>query len=162
MEQDDILKSRTWILLIHQQWNTMYVSVQSVWRIQHTVVHRVHVISVFCVKKPMYKISKQLTMMLRYILKHSTTFQNKSFVWNILTMYIKRTVNSVKFQFVIIAENRKHKQTDIKAAYKERRQQHKDVIHNIRSDALFNRHVLLTGIKNVVITCHTESISQRC
>lgn len=119
LEQDDILKSRTRILLIHQQWNIMYVSVQSVWRIQHTVVHRVHVISVFCVKKPTYKISKQLTMMLRYILKHSTTFQNKSFVWNILTMYTKRTVNSVKFQFVIIAENRKHKQTDIKAAYKD-------------------------------------------
>lgn len=105
LEQDDILKSRTRILLIHQQWNIMYVSVQSVWRIQHTVVHRVHVISVFCVKKPTYKISKQLTMMLRYILKHSTTFQNKSFVWNILTMYIKRTVNSVKFQLIIIAEN---------------------------------------------------------
>ncbi|XP_052694834.1 uncharacterized protein LOC128173154, partial [Crassostrea angulata] len=49
-----------------------------------------------------------------------------------------------------------HEILDIQTAYKTKRQQHRGTIHTIRSDALFYRPVLLTGIKADVKTCHTE------
>ncbi|XP_052693651.1 uncharacterized protein LOC128171918 isoform X1 [Crassostrea angulata] len=52
--------------------------------------------------------------------------------------------------------HRKHTQIDVKTAYKTKRQQHRGTIHTIRSEALFYRPVLLTGIKADVKTCHTE------
>eukprot|EP00105_Crassostrea_gigas_P043440 XP_019927588.1 PREDICTED: uncharacterized protein LOC105340005 isoform X2 [Crassostrea gigas] len=52
--------------------------------------------------------------------------------------------------------HRKHTQIDITTAYKTKRQQHRGTIHTIRSEALFYRPVLLTGIKADVKTCHTE------
>nr|XP_034321345.1 uncharacterized protein LOC117687955 isoform X1 [Crassostrea gigas]XP_034321346.1 uncharacterized protein LOC117687955 isoform X1 [Crassostrea gigas] len=52
--------------------------------------------------------------------------------------------------------HRKHTQIDVKTAYKTKRQQHRETIHTIRSEALFYRPVLLTEIKADVKTCHTE------
>ncbi|XP_065932397.1 uncharacterized protein [Magallana gigas] len=52
--------------------------------------------------------------------------------------------------------HRKHKKINVKTAYKTNRQQHRGTIHTIRSEALFYRPVLLTGIKADVKTCHTE------
>nr|XP_034320705.1 uncharacterized protein LOC117687747 [Crassostrea gigas] len=52
--------------------------------------------------------------------------------------------------------HRKHKEINVKTAYKTKRQQHRGTIHTIRSEALFYRPVLLTGIKADVKTCHTE------
>ncbi|XP_065937904.1 uncharacterized protein [Magallana gigas] len=52
--------------------------------------------------------------------------------------------------------HRKHTQIDVITAYKTKRQQHRGTIHTIRSEALFYRPVLLTGIKADVKTCHTE------
>eukprot|EP00105_Crassostrea_gigas_P038334 XP_019922482.1 PREDICTED: uncharacterized protein LOC105327476 [Crassostrea gigas] len=52
--------------------------------------------------------------------------------------------------------HRKHKKINVKTAYKTKRQQHRGTIHTIRSEALFYRPVLLTGIKADVKTCHTE------
>nr|XP_034321828.1 uncharacterized protein LOC105317460 [Crassostrea gigas] len=52
--------------------------------------------------------------------------------------------------------HRKHTQIDVKTAYKTKRQQHRGTIHTIRSEALFYRPVLLTGIKADIKTCHTE------
>eukprot|EP00105_Crassostrea_gigas_P036570 XP_019920718.1 PREDICTED: uncharacterized protein LOC105323109 [Crassostrea gigas] len=52
--------------------------------------------------------------------------------------------------------HRKHTQIDVTTAYKTKRQQHRGTIHTIRSEALFYRPVLLTGIKADVNTCHTE------
>ncbi|XP_052694833.1 uncharacterized protein LOC128173153 [Crassostrea angulata] len=49
-----------------------------------------------------------------------------------------------------------HKIQDLQKAYKSKRQQHIGTIHTIRSEALFYRPVLLTGIKADVKTCHTE------
>ncbi|XP_065937191.1 uncharacterized protein [Magallana gigas] len=49
-----------------------------------------------------------------------------------------------------------HKIQDLQKAYKTKRQQHRGTIHTIRSEALFYRPVLLTGIKADVKTCHTE------
>nr|XP_034319750.1 uncharacterized protein LOC105342926 isoform X1 [Crassostrea gigas]XP_034319751.1 uncharacterized protein LOC105342926 isoform X1 [Crassostrea gigas]XP_034319752.1 uncharacterized protein LOC105342926 isoform X1 [Crassostrea gigas] len=51
---------------------------------------------------------------------------------------------------------RQHEILDIQTAYKTKRQQHRGTIHTIRSEALFYRPVLLTGIKADVKTCHTE------
>ena len=53
-------------------------------------------------------------------------------------------------------KHRTHRQLDVKTAYKTKRQQHRGTIHTIRSEALFYRPVLLTGIKADVKTCHTE------
>eukprot|EP00105_Crassostrea_gigas_P042588 XP_019926736.1 PREDICTED: uncharacterized protein LOC105337630 isoform X2 [Crassostrea gigas] len=52
--------------------------------------------------------------------------------------------------------HRRHKQIDVKTAYKTKRQQHRGTIHTIRSAALFYIPVLLTEIKADVKTCHTE------
>ncbi|XP_065932339.1 uncharacterized protein [Magallana gigas] len=53
-------------------------------------------------------------------------------------------------------KHRTHRQLDVKTAYKTKQQQHRGTIHTIRSEALFYRPVLLTGIKADVKTCHTE------
>uniref|UniRef100_K1Q322 Tripartite motif-containing protein 2 n=1 Tax=Magallana gigas TaxID=29159 RepID=K1Q322_MAGGI len=53
-------------------------------------------------------------------------------------------------------KHRTHRQLDVKTAYKTKRQQHRGTIHTIRSEALFYRPVLMTGIKADVKTCHTE------
>nr|XP_034319864.1 uncharacterized protein LOC109619480 [Crassostrea gigas]XP_034319866.1 uncharacterized protein LOC109619480 [Crassostrea gigas]XP_034319867.1 uncharacterized protein LOC109619480 [Crassostrea gigas]XP_034319868.1 uncharacterized protein LOC109619480 [Crassostrea gigas]XP_034319869.1 uncharacterized protein LOC109619480 [Crassostrea gigas] len=51
---------------------------------------------------------------------------------------------------------RKHTILDIQTAYKTKQQQYRGTIHTIRSEALFYRPVLMTGIKADVKTCHTE------
>ncbi|XP_052693135.1 uncharacterized protein LOC128171383 isoform X2 [Crassostrea angulata] len=57
---------------------------------------------------------------------------------------------------VCLFGQKKHKIQDIQKAYKRKRQQHRRIIHTFRSEALFYRPVLLTGIKADVKTCHTE------
>ncbi|XP_052683225.1 uncharacterized protein LOC128163636 [Crassostrea angulata] len=53
-------------------------------------------------------------------------------------------------------KHRKHKKTDVRTAYKTKRQQHRGTIHTIRSEALFYRPVLLPRIKTDFKTCRTE------
>eukprot|EP00105_Crassostrea_gigas_P036939 XP_019921087.1 PREDICTED: uncharacterized protein LOC105324301 isoform X2 [Crassostrea gigas] len=53
-------------------------------------------------------------------------------------------------------KHKTHRQLDVGTSYKTKRQQHRGTIHTIRSEALFYRPVLLTGIKADVKTCHTE------
>lgn len=53
-------------------------------------------------------------------------------------------------------KHRKHRQQAIKKAYETKRQQHRKTIHTIRSDALFYRHIFLTGIERDIQTCVTE------
>uniref|UniRef100_K1RFG2 B box-type domain-containing protein n=1 Tax=Magallana gigas TaxID=29159 RepID=K1RFG2_MAGGI len=53
-------------------------------------------------------------------------------------------------------KHRTHRKLDVRTAYKTKQQQHRGAIHTIRSEALFYRPVLLTGIKADVKTCHTE------
>lgn len=43
--------------------------------------------------------------------------------------------------------HRKHKRINVRTAYKTQRQQHETTIHTVRSEALFYRQVLMTGIK---------------
>ncbi|XP_052693141.1 uncharacterized protein LOC128171387 [Crassostrea angulata] len=60
-----------------------------------------------------------------------------------------------RFRSVLYGQGQ-HEILDIQTAYKTKRQQHRGTIHTIRSEALFYRPVLLTGIKADVKTCHTE------
>nr|XP_034319601.1 uncharacterized protein LOC117687359 [Crassostrea gigas] len=53
-------------------------------------------------------------------------------------------------------KHRTHRQLDVRTAYKTKQQQHRGTIHTIRSEALFYRTVLLTGIKADVKTCDKE------
>nr|XP_034318682.1 uncharacterized protein LOC105324463 isoform X2 [Crassostrea gigas] len=53
-------------------------------------------------------------------------------------------------------KHRNHRQVDIRSSYYTKRQQHRGTFHTIRSEALFNRPVILTGIKLDFKTCHTE------
>uniref|UniRef100_K1PQI9 Tripartite motif-containing protein 3 n=1 Tax=Magallana gigas TaxID=29159 RepID=K1PQI9_MAGGI len=50
----------------------------------------------------------------------------------------------------------KHKTLSLRGAYKPKQQQHRGTIHSIRSEALFYRPVLLTGITDDIKTCRTE------
>ncbi|XP_052693964.1 uncharacterized protein LOC128172218 [Crassostrea angulata] len=62
---------------------------------------------------------------------------------------------SHRFKSVLYGQGQ-HEILDIQIAYKTKRQQHRGTIHTIRSEALFYRPVLLTGIKTDFKTCHTE------
>ncbi|XP_052692735.1 uncharacterized protein LOC128171010 isoform X3 [Crassostrea angulata] len=53
-------------------------------------------------------------------------------------------------------QHKEHRTLDIRTFYKTKQQQHRGTIHTIRSEALFYRPVLLTGIKTDFKTCHTE------
>lgn len=53
-------------------------------------------------------------------------------------------------------EHRTHRCLDIQRAYRINRQEQQEIINTIRSEALFQRTVLLTGIKVDVKTCLTE------
>lgn len=53
-------------------------------------------------------------------------------------------------------EHKTHRCLDIQRAYQINRQEHREIIHTIRSEALFQRSVLQTGIKVDVKTCLTE------
>ncbi|XP_065930765.1 uncharacterized protein [Magallana gigas] len=53
-------------------------------------------------------------------------------------------------------KHRTHRQLDVRTVNKTKRQQHRGTIHTIRSEALFYRPVLLTGIKTDFKTCRTE------
>ncbi|XP_061186200.1 uncharacterized protein LOC133194211 [Saccostrea echinata] len=53
-------------------------------------------------------------------------------------------------------EHIKHPLLDSKIAYETSRQQHREVIHNIRSEALYNSCFLLVGIKTDVKACPKE------
>ncbi|XP_065923106.1 uncharacterized protein [Magallana gigas] len=52
--------------------------------------------------------------------------------------------------------HKKHSMKNVKTAYKNKRKQHERTIHTIRSEALFIRPVLLTGIKTDLKTCETK------
>ncbi|XP_062599909.1 uncharacterized protein LOC134261488 [Saccostrea cucullata] len=45
---------------------------------------------------------------------------------------------------------------DIRTAYKTNRQEHSEIIHNIRSETLYNSSCVLAGIKSDIKHCHTE------
>ncbi|XP_061186337.1 uncharacterized protein LOC133194391 [Saccostrea echinata] len=49
-----------------------------------------------------------------------------------------------------------HELMDIRIAYKLKRQQHRGIIHNIRSEILYNNLFLMTGIKADIKTCYTQ------
>ncbi|XP_061186269.1 uncharacterized protein LOC133194303 [Saccostrea echinata] len=69
--------------------------------------------------------------------------------------------HSCKFPVCFQCEkHKKHNVLDIRAAYKTNRQQHKEIVHNIRSETLYNSFSLLAEIKTDMKTCHTE-ISNR-
>lgn len=53
-------------------------------------------------------------------------------------------------------KHRKHRTLDITTAYITERQLHRGIIQTIRSEALFHRHVLMTGLKNDFKTCEAE------
>ncbi|XP_062612805.1 E3 ubiquitin-protein ligase TRIM45-like, partial [Saccostrea cucullata] len=53
-------------------------------------------------------------------------------------------------------EHRNHNILDIRVAYKANRQHYKEIIHNIRSETLYNNSCLLAGIRSDLKTCHTE------
>nr|XP_019918337.2 uncharacterized protein LOC105317290 [Crassostrea gigas] len=53
-------------------------------------------------------------------------------------------------------KHRNHRQVGVNRAYKTKREQHRGTIHTIRSEALFYRPVLLTGIEADFKTCRTE------
>lgn len=53
-------------------------------------------------------------------------------------------------------EHKAHRCLDIQRAYQISRQEQQESIHTIRSEALFQRTILLTGIKVDVKTCLTE------
>nr|XP_034320812.1 uncharacterized protein LOC117687782 isoform X2 [Crassostrea gigas] len=53
-------------------------------------------------------------------------------------------------------KHREHKISDLREPYLNKRQQYSEKIHTIRSEALFYRPFLLTGIKADVKTCHKE------
>ncbi|XP_056013390.1 uncharacterized protein LOC125657375 [Ostrea edulis] len=50
-------------------------------------------------------------------------------------------------------EHRKHQILDIRTAYQTKRQQHREIIDNIRSETLYNCRVLLAGIQTDIQTC---------
>lgn len=52
--------------------------------------------------------------------------------------------------------HKKLRSKNVRAAYKNKRKQHERTIHTIRSEALFIRPVLLTGIKTDFRTCETK------
>ncbi|XP_061171182.1 uncharacterized protein LOC133180730 [Saccostrea echinata] len=54
-------------------------------------------------------------------------------------------------------EHRNHKILDIRTAYKTNRQEHREILHRIRSETLYNNHFLLAKVKTDVKTCHTET-----
>ena len=59
-------------------------------------------------------------------------------------------------------KHRNHELVNIKIAYEDKKQQHKEIIHNIRSDAIYNRRVLLAELgiteylKKKSDTCHKK------
>lgn len=53
-------------------------------------------------------------------------------------------------------EHNNHSTLDLRIAFEKKRQQHREIIHTIRSEILFYRPVLLPRIKADFKTCHTE------
>ncbi|XP_065939277.1 uncharacterized protein [Magallana gigas] len=53
-------------------------------------------------------------------------------------------------------KHRTHRLLNVRTVYKTKQQQHRGTIHTIRSEALFYRPVLLTGITDDIKTCRTE------
>ncbi|XP_062585375.1 uncharacterized protein LOC134247052 [Saccostrea cucullata] len=51
-------------------------------------------------------------------------------------------------------EHRDHQIQDIKTAYKTNRQKHREIVHNIRSETLYNNSCILAGIKSDIKTYH--------
>ncbi|XP_056007516.1 uncharacterized protein LOC125666246 [Ostrea edulis] len=50
-------------------------------------------------------------------------------------------------------DHRTHALVDLRTAYQTKRQQHREIIDNIRSETLYNCRVLLTGIQTDIQTC---------
>ncbi|XP_052680950.1 uncharacterized protein LOC128161660 [Crassostrea angulata] len=59
-------------------------------------------------------------------------------------------------RFPITLIKRRHKFKSIQLTYQTKQQQHRGTIHTIRSEALFYRPVLMTGITDDIKTCRTE------
>ncbi|XP_061171124.1 tripartite motif-containing protein 55-like [Saccostrea echinata] len=69
--------------------------------------------------------------------------------------------NPQKFPFFLQwMKYRKHKILDLRTAYETNRQQNREIIHNIRSETLYNSCFLLSRIQTDVKACQTE-ISNR-
>ena len=68
----------------------------------------------------------------------------------IYEMFCQSCELSVCFQCL---EHRKHQILDIRTAYQTKRQQHREIIYNIRSETLYNCRVLLAGIQTDIQTC---------
>lgn len=81
----------------HPSPHTGYISVQSVQGTQSTLVSRVFLICVTSVKRTMWEISKQQSIMLCHTVINWITSQHKIIVWNILAMHIASTVNLAMF-----------------------------------------------------------------
>lgn len=84
----------------------------------------------------------------------------------------KNSIGSPYFASIFSREHRQHKLVGIRKAYQAKRQQHNKLIHNIRSETLYNRRVLLKKLKSNVDAdvqacqseisrCHSE-IRKRC
>lgn len=53
-------------------------------------------------------------------------------------------------------KHRSHRQVDVRTAFETKRQQYRETIHAIRSEALFYRYFLLPPIKADFKICHTD------
>ncbi|XP_056004125.1 uncharacterized protein LOC125661048 [Ostrea edulis] len=53
-------------------------------------------------------------------------------------------------------DHRTHVLVDLRTAYQTKRQQHREIIDNIRSETLYNRRVLLSGIQTDIQTCSPQ------
>ncbi|XP_061187027.1 uncharacterized protein LOC133195183 [Saccostrea echinata] len=87
-----------------------------------------------------------------YIPKQETCVRHPDKMYE---MYCQSCELPVCFQ---CKEHRKHRIADIKfrTSYKTNRQQHREIIHNIRSDILYKSCFLLAGIKTDIKTCPVE------
>ncbi|XP_061186267.1 uncharacterized protein LOC133194301 [Saccostrea echinata] len=53
-------------------------------------------------------------------------------------------------------EHRNHQIQDVRTAYISNRQKHREIVHNIRSETLYNSCCVLAGIKTDLKACHKE------
>ncbi|XP_062582405.1 uncharacterized protein LOC134244150 [Saccostrea cucullata] len=76
-------------------------------------------------------------------------------------MFYKKYCHSCKIPLCFQCPEHRHHQTlRIRTAYRRNRKKHREIIHKIRSETLYNSCCLLAGIKADMKICHTE-ISNR-
>ena len=72
----------------------------------------------------------------------------------------RKSVGSPLLASTFSRQHKQHKIVGIRKAYQTKRQQHKKCIHDIRSETIYNRRVILNGLKSDVKsyaqTCQTE------